>query len=418
MTDFELKIKGFQDEARGLYKKATDATDTAIKNAESLTPEASATYEGWVLEADAKMKEANELLDLTKRKSMLQKRQEELADTPLFDTKTESKSFERMETKAERIALERKAISHLVRYGNYDDASPEVKALTRLSGPDGGFLVMEEFRNEIMVRLRDFVWMRVDATVVQTSQAAISFPTWDYDHTVAARSDNAAVAVDDVTNAAGRTKFTPHSFGDIVKIPEELEEDTGFDFFTFLSTDIASRWAELEETKYIQGDGVADPLGLLNSGLGATDLASGASFAVADIQALPYKITAINRTNGRWMMPRARVEEAMLLRTEDGGAGLGRFMWQPSFTAGQPPTLAGYPIRETEFWPAIAADGDAVAVFGNFKKYWIVEKVGSPKIVRLNELYAGNNQIGIKFTARIDGGVVDTDAFRRLNRNA
>ena len=418
MDDYNAQIHNLMEKARGCYTKAQKSNDLVVEEKRAFTTEERANYDGWIKEGDEFKAQADEMLQTTKRKSVLQSRMDELKDTPIFDIETGVRSFEKTATKADRMEVEKKAISHYVRYGNFNDAPEEVKALTRLSGPDGGFLVMEEFRNEISVRLRDLVWMRQDATVIQTSQAAISYPTWDYDHTVAKRSDNAAVAVDDITNAAGRDKFTPHSFGSIVKIPEELLDDTGFDFFNFLTGDIASRWTELEETQYITGTGSQAPLGLLESGLGATDVetATSAEITVNDIQKLPYKITAVHRQNGRWMMNRTYVEKAMLLRTDDGGAGTGRFMWQPSFTAGQPATLAGYPVRETEFWETVSADGDAVAVFGNFKKYVIVEKTGSPSIVRLNELYAGNNQVGIKFTARIDGGVVSTDAFRRLNR--
>jgi len=417
--DYNIQIQNLMDKARECYTKGQASNDLVVQEAREFTSEEKAKYDGWIKEGNELKRQADELVENTKRKSTLQAKMDEMKYTPILDTTTGAKSFNRMETKADRIELEKKAISHLVRYGNYSQAPEDVKTLTRLNGADGGFLVMEEFRNDILVRLRDLVWMRQDSTVIQTSQAAVSFPTWDYDHTVAARSDNAAVAVDSITSAAGRQKFTPHAFGDIVKIPEELMEDTGFDFYSFLAGDISSRWAELEEIQLIRGTGVNAPLGILNSGLGATTVATSTSSTIiaADVRGLPYKITAVHRQGAQWMTTRAKLETIAELRTEETGSGLGRFMWQPSFTAGQPATLDGYPIRETEFMTAPALAGDAVMLFGDFKQFLIVEKAGSPKIVRLNELYAGNNQIGIKFTARLDSGARTTDAFRILTQS-
>ncbi|MHC1725453.1 MAG: phage major capsid protein [Syntrophobacteraceae bacterium] len=54
--------------------------------------------------------------------------------------------------------------------------------------------------------------------------------------------------------------------------------------------------------------------------------------------------------------------------------GDGRYLWQDSLVAGQPPTFHGYPVEEDDSMPDVATDAFPV-MFGNFQAaYWIFDR--------------------------------------------
>ena len=57
--------------------------------------------------------------------------------------------------------------------------------------------------------------------------------------------------------------------------------------------------------------------------------------------------------------------------------------------------------------------GKVPAVFGNLRYYNIVDR-GSMSLQRLNELYAGNGQVGFRARARVDGVLTINDAIKCL----
>jgi HK97 family phage major capsid protein len=90
----------------------------------------------------------------------------------------------------------------------------------------------------------------------------------------------------------------------------------------------------------------------------------------------------------------------------------GQFLWQPSVQAGQPDRLLGYPIYTSPYAPAVATGALPVA-FGDFSNFWIADRMGRT-VQRLNELYAGNGQIGFIATERVDGKVILSEGIQLL----
>jgi HK97 family phage major capsid protein len=92
----------------------------------------------------------------------------------------------------------------------------------------------------------------------------------------------------------------------------------------------------------------------------------------------------------------------------------GQFLWQPSLQAGEPDKLFGYPLHTSPFVPTIAAGALTVA-FGAFSNYWVADRQGRT-LQRLNELYAGNGQIGFLITERLDGKVILAEGIQLLKQ--
>ena len=81
-----------------------------------------------------------------------------------------------------------------------------------------------------------------------------------------------------------------------------------------------------------------------------------------------------------------------------------------ALTAGGEDLGIGYPVIGTEDCAAIGASAKSMC-FGNFALYgWVRNR--SLRIERMNELYRGNDQIGLHCKFRAGGSVLQAEAFQ------
>lgn len=309
-----------------------------------------------------------------------------------------------------------KAFKHYVREGKSGmyDLGIERKALSSLSDPEGGFLVPDEFRAELIEKRRDLTFMRQLGTVIQTSNQSISFPTFDFDGDAEWTAESANIAEEDVQNAFGKQNFTPHKLARILRIPMELTEDAAINVESLMTDHFARRFGEIEENAFINGDSIEKPLGLLQAGLPETASTGTGVFEADNVFDIIYNIRGVYRSNAAWLMHRNGVRTVRKFKDNDG-----QYLWQPSLQAGQPATLSGFPIQESEFFPDFVTSGsagDPLLIFGDFSFYWIVDRIDM-SIQRLVERYAEFDQIGFKMRQRVDGAPVQSDPFQILTRH-
>ena len=96
--------------------------------------------------------------------------------------------------------------------------------------------------------------------------------------------------------------------------------------------------------------------------------------------------------------------------------GEGTYLWQPAIRDGEVNTILGRPYFTSPFTPEIAA-GAKTVVFGDLNYYWIGDRQGI-SFKRLNELYAGNGQVGFLASKRLDGKTVLPEAIKVLQQHA
>ncbi len=323
------------------------------------------------------------------------------------------------------------AFEAYLRFGGPHLQDVEKHALTTLTDQEGGYLLTQEYRTEVIRKLRNTVHMRERSTVIQTSAAGVAFPTFDpadAQTTMPVTLPNQTITSASLSKVFGKTQFTPHARKVIIPIPMELLEDAVVDVGALLTDFWVLRLKEINEIDFMLGTGVNQPYGLFGP-LGAgfpgsqTKAIAGSTTAVVpeDLVKTVYGLREVYRDGSSWLMYRQMVQSVRLFRTNIGGAGTGQFMFQPSVQAGQPATLFGYPLLESEFAPnpfsgSLAAAGCAMAMFGNLKLYWIVDRIDL-MVQRLNERYADTDQIGFKLRQRYDAAPILADPFLFLTRN-
>jgi len=87
----------------------------------------------------------------------------------------------------------------------------------------------------------------------------------------------------------------------------------------------------------------------------------------------------------------------------------GRPIWETSLTQGQPDTIFGYPYWFDQSMQTPGA-GNKSLIFGNFNHYVIRDVLGMT-MIRYNELYMGNRQIGFEAYMRTFGKTLNPQAF-------
>jgi len=175
--------------------------------------------------------------------------------------------------------------------------------------------------------------------------------------------------------------------------------------------------AETEETAFVNGTAHANeqPDGILN-GTTVTRVTTTAADAIAvdDVLSLLYAVPAQYRRNGVFLFPSTTILALRLLKDKDE-----QYLWQPSVQAGQPASLAGYPVEAQEDIPAIGASAECdIGIFGDIRAgYRILDRQGM-RVQRLLELFATAGLVGLLVSSRVGGGVIRADAIRILKEHA
>jgi HK97 family phage major capsid protein len=88
------------------------------------------------------------------------------------------------------------------------------------------------------------------------------------------------------------------------------------------------------------------------------------------------------------------------------GTGDVRPVWIPSTREGEPDRILGYPYVVNQSMASGLTTGTIGVVFGDLSKY-VIRNVRDMFLVRLDELYATQGQVGFVAFSRQDGDLLD-----------
>lgn len=276
---------------------------------------------------------------------------------------------------------------------------------------DGGYLVPEEFERQIVTGLEEANVIRSIAKVITTS-AERKIPIAATHSTAQWTAENAAYTESNPTFA--QKTIDAFKLTDLVKVSIELLQDSMFDLESYIAGEFARAFGVAEEEAFCVGNGTGRPTGIfLETGGGTIGVTAGsaANITVDNVIDLVYALKSPYRRNAVFLMRDVTVSGLRKLKDSNGA-----YLWQPSVQAGQPDRLLGYPLYTSPYAPAVAAGALPIA-FGDFSNYWIADRMGR-SVQRLNELYAGNGQVGFLATERVDAKVILAEGIQLLQMAA
>jgi HK97 family phage major capsid protein len=272
----------------------------------------------------------------------------------------------------------------------------------------GGYLAPDEFQKTLIEALQEQNIFRQLAKGITTSSGDRKIPVVASKGVASWIEEGAAYPESDDT--FGQISIGAFKLATMIKVSEELLNDSVFDIATYIAREFARRIGSAEEEAFFTGNGSGKPTGILAATGGAetgVTAAGATAIAMDEVIDLFYSLRAPYRRNAVFLMNDSTVKALRKLKN-----GSGDYLWQASVIANTPDTILGKPVYTSSFMPAIAA-GNRTILFGDLSYYWIADREGR-SFKRLNELYAATGQVGFLASERVDGKLILPEAVKVL----
>mgnify|MGYP006274774791 FL=1 len=296
----------------------------------------------------------------------------------------------------------------------------EGKALSAGTPADGGHVAPPETEALIERLVREVSPIRQIATVKQTRAHTFRKPV-SLGGTTSGWVAETANRPETNTSTLDLLEFPAAELYAMPAATPAILDDSLVDMERWLAEEVRDVFAEAEGTAFVTGSGTNQPMGFLSytktadasaaweeigylaTGVDGDFPASDPADALID---LIYAPRAGYRSNARFVMSKATVSAVRKFKDADG-----HYIWQPSANAGQPASLLGYPVSESEAMPGIGSDSFSIA-FGDFARgYLIVDRQG---VQVLRDPYSAKPYVLFYTTRRVGGGVQDFNAIKLL----
>ena len=284
-------------------------------------------------------------------------------------------------------------------------------ALSIGTDSEGGYLVPDEYEKKLVEALEDEVFFRSLATVIKTSSGDRKIPIVTSKGEAAWIDEGGQFPESD--DSFGQTSIGAHKLATMIKVSDELLNDSVFNIEQYISKEFGRRIGTKEEEAFFIGDGTGKPIGIFNktggADIGVTAVTTSTTFD--DVMDLYYSLRAPYRNKATWLLNDSTVKAIRKLKD-----GNGNYIWQPSVREGEPDRILNRPYRTSIYVPELAA-GNRVMAFGDYSYYWIADRHGR-SFKRLNELFATTGQVGFLASERVDGKLILSEAVKTLDVKA
>ena len=302
---------------------------------------------------------------------------------------------------------------------------PELRALG--VGGSGGDLVPIGFQRELETKLKYYAGLRNICRIIKTATGApLNWPTWD-DTAVSGNFLNEAAPITEADPTISQIVVGSYMVSSqSVLISVQEIQDAAFSLEAELSTAFAARVGRILDQAYLLGNGSNYPItGLIpalqtaggrevlavgsntNDGVG-TDLNSvGTDDFSALINALDY---AYQKPTNSFVFNQLTLNKLRQLKDK-----YGRPVWQTSLAEGEPDKIFGFRFQVDNAMANIGA-GNISVLFGDPDKFIIRDALGIT-MVRYNELYMPNHQIGFEAYMRTDAKLLQPAAWAYLQHS-
>lgn len=396
MKNIELRGKRAE-----LIKQATEIVDGAHAEGRSLSAEEKVKFDKMEADAQAIMSE----IDVIERTAEMKK---ELA------AKSEAREAA---PKATRMS----AFEKYLRNGMGSLNSDERKIMGELRGTStqvvgtdslGGFIVPQDFSNELDMAMEFTGEVERLAKKLNTAGGALlDYPTVNDTATDANLiSEAAAVTVQDVTFA--NKQLSAYNYASQVRVSMQLLQDNAFDLNGFLVEAMGERIARATNSAFTNGTGSSQPQGIIAGSVAGNTAAGATAITADDILDLIYSVDPAYRNKESFgLMAHNNVIAAV--RALGLGSSNDFPIFVPSMAAGQPDKLFGYNIYYNNDMESSIATGKKTMLAADFSKF-VVRSAGGVQMVRLNERYMDELEVGFVAYARKDSAVLDSRAVKHL----
>lgn len=392
-----------------------------VKQMRELSDKAEAEKRGFTTDEQARWDSTNAgLNDLKKR----MEREEQLADEELRAAKPIDPSKEgtiddpaaqRSESRGKDQDAYTKAFrQYLVR--GQEGLTHEQRTLLSekrdlsLTGASGGFTVPQGFMATLMETQRAYGSFLdpMLATILDTDAGnPMPVPLEDDTSNAAAIVAEAAALTTSTDAVFSNITLGAFTYRSLVRVSLELLQDSAFDMEAYIARKLGIRLARGFNAHATTGTNTGQPQGIANASVGASigfTAATGntTAFGYVPLVNLEHSLDPAYRPQAQWMF-----HDVVLQGLKTALDSSNRPIWMPDYAVaaggGQafPGRLLGYQYKINQDMPVMAANARCVA-FGDFSSY-IVRRVRNMMLIRADQRFIDQGQIGFYLFARLDG---------------
>jgi HK97 family phage major capsid protein len=278
---------------------------------------------------------------------------------------------------------------------------------------DGGFLIPENLRSEMLRVALESSIVRGRARVIPMETLRVPFPMID------STSNTSSVFGGIVcywTEESGTLQDSSPQFGRIVleakkltaytQVPQELVADSVISFQPFISQIFPEALSFYEDLAFLKGTGVGEPTGMLNANKNLATIVSSkeagqtaGTIVWENLIKMFARMLPSSMGRGVWIASIDTLPElaTMALSVGTGGSAV----WMNNGAQGPPVTILGRPVIFTEKAPgAVGTQGDISFVDPSF--YLIGDRQVMSSSVSEHYRF-GNDELAFKIIERVDG---------------
>jgi HK97 family phage major capsid protein len=301
------------------------------------------------------------------------------------------------------------------------ELAPEVTAAIDIGTPaDGGYFAPVEWDRTVTEKLKQLSPIRANSQVIQITTNGFSRV---YSDGIVGSGWVGETAARPATTTPGLSTLAFNT-GEIYANPQITQialDDVAIDLEQWIADEVDREFAIQENIAFLSGNGTNKPNGVLTYVTGAanaathpfgailgTTVAGAAAVTTDEVLDLVYSLPSERNGNAKFYMNRGSLGKVRKLQD-----GQSNYIWQPTFQAGEPSTLAGYPVIEVPGMPAMTT-GLVSILFGDMEAtYLVIDRIG---LRVLRDPYTNKPFVGFYTTKRVGGGVQNPEYMKYIKQ--
>jgi HK97 family phage major capsid protein len=281
-------------------------------------------------------------------------------------------------------------------------------AASSVSPADGGFLVPETLRSQLMQIALESSVIRPLATVVPMDSARVPFPMIDvttnqgsvFGGMIAYWGEEGA-ALTDSSPKFGRIELDAKKLTGLSAVPNELLQDSAISFSALIENLWPKAISFSEDAAFQTGSGVGEPLGYRGAGNKAAiavNRGTASTIKYLDIIAMYAQMLPSSLNNAVWICSPDAIPQLLQMSLTVGTGGNAMFV--VNATGPMPMSLLGRPLIITEKASALGTRGDLSFVD---LSYYLVGDRQSMSADSSTDFNFGSDKTTFRIIQRVDG---------------
>jgi len=279
----------------------------------------------------------------------------------------------------------------------------EVRALALGTASAGGNVSPAGFVNELYRALDLTSPVTAAARIFTTeSESDLEVPTLTSWGSAASVAEGSALPGTDPT--FGQVVLKAHRYAQLVKASNTLLNSQAVSLDPFMAELFARNIDAVTGPLYAHGTGTSQPQGYAHGAgsaiVGGT--AVGGAFTADDLFNMYAALDSKYQSGAIWLLSPSAVGTLRKLKDDDL-----RPLWQPSLSAGDPPTLMGRPVFTDRHLGAVATNGTSVVVMDP-STFAIRFGGGGIRVDRSDDAFFETDEVGFRAVVATDSKYLDT----------